>query len=94
MRGWFGGQPVPGWPNFDGDTPDTPADTTWNWTQSVEFADATHDYRFEMKGPMVPGPGYSTFSGDWGKGGPRIGMQVLIQPRMSEAANGYPLKAV
>ena len=93
MRGWFGGQPVPGWPNFDGDTPDTPTDTTWNWTQSLQFTDATHDYRIEMRGPMIPGAGFGSFSGNFGKSGPRIGMQVLFQPRMSEANFGKPLPA-
>jgi hypothetical protein len=95
MRGWFSGVPVPGWPNFDGtDSPDAPPqETTWNWTHRLEFADAAYDYRLEMKGPMMPGAGFGAFSGNFGKDGPAIQMQVLFQPRMSAStdASGLPL---
>jgi hypothetical protein len=95
MKSLFGGVPVPGWPNFDGSgpDPDTPPNTIWNWEHPLLFGDGkTHRYKMRMEGPMLPGQGYGAFAGNFGKAGPRIDMQVLFQPRASEAIDGMPLE--
>jgi hypothetical protein len=95
-KSMFGGVPVPGWPNFDGSGPDdptTPANTVWNWQQPLAFADGTsREYAMRMEGPMIPGPGFGSFSGNFGKSGPPARMQCLFQPRMDEAQPGEPLR--
>ena len=94
FRSLFGGSPVPGWPNFDGtDGPPPGEDVVWEWQQWLEFPDGTRKpYQMQMTGPMLPGPGYGTFSGNWGKDGPRVGMQCLFQPRLSDASLGTLLE--
>jgi len=79
---YYGDEEVPPAPEWMGGTP--PADSVvWNWQQPLEFADGkSQQYALRMEGPMLPGAGHGVFSGNFGKDGPAIRMQVLFQPRM------------
>jgi hypothetical protein len=82
---YYGDEAVPPAPEWMGGTtpPPTGESVVWNWQQPLAFADgATREYAMQMTGPMLPGAGFGSFSGNFGKAGPPIRMQCLFQPRI------------